>query len=118
MLSTLTTSRIRWPFLLCALLALGCLLAPTGAGAKVRMLGPGDGEGDPTDSNDLGDSGSGGGTDDDMHDGLATTPPVGGSEEFFVFGALRIVILPSALGVLPFEVLIIRNAVPEDVYAR
>ena len=118
MLSTLTTSRIRWPLLVCALMALGCLLAPAGAGAKENLLGPGLSEGDPTDSNDLGDGASGGGTDDDIHDQMGTTPPIRGIEDLFSFDALRIVILPSTLGALPFEVLIMRNAVPEEVHAR
>jgi hypothetical protein len=116
MLSTLTTSRFRWPLLVCALFALVCLLAPAGAGAKVRLLGPGDGEGDPVDGNNHDDDSDD--TGDDIHDTQGTTESDPAPWNIFEMTGLRIVILPSTLGALPFEVLIMSNATPEDVYAR
>jgi hypothetical protein len=106
----------------CLLALLMMALLPAPAAAKVFLGGPGVGEGDPVDSNDLGNDGAtgGGGTDDDIDDALSVMPS---PEPVLPWGLefLRIIVVPTGTGALPFQVLFIVDqplAAVEGAYAR
>lgn len=106
----------------CVLALLAMTMMPASAVAKVYLSGPGSSEGDPVDSNDLGDDGSasGGGADDDINDALSVYPPAD-PEMPRGLELLRFVVVPTTTGLISFRFIMIfdwMQVAPEGAYAR
>lgn len=110
----------RWSLLFCILAALAFAIMPMGAAAKVFLAGGDDRGGDPLDGNDHGTNGSSGGSGDDIHDALNTTPIPTLPDRPTLFG-FYVVIVPSRTSALGFELVLLAPMPPtdvEDVHAR
>ena len=120
MLSVTNLNQSRWSLLLCALAGLALAIMPMGAAAKVFLSGGDDLGGDPLDGNDHGTSGSGGGTDDDIHDALNVTPIPERVDRPTLFG-FYFVIIPSRTNVIGFQLTFLPATtfvLAEGAYAR